>query len=154
MQYLQCTDTRQTSLKEGGFKAGGCSRTQGAPVRQAHGAPGPSDQAQGQHYGDVGLAEGRNNGRSVPEPREHPNSWEIAGPSVASLNGTQRGIAHTHTHTCIFSASFPESPADFLPTSYQAATPRFTLISSHSLSLSLSSVMPRLGLCVLPKDKK
>lgn len=34
------------------------------------------------------LAKRKNNSSCVPEPLEHPNSWEIGGQSVASLNGT------------------------------------------------------------------
>ena len=42
----------------------------------------------------VGLAKRKNNSCCVPEPLEHPNSWEIG----RSVCGTERGVSHcAHT---------------------------------------------------------
>lgn len=73
--------------REGGGGGSG-SRTQESPVKQANWAlvsycQASSDKGQKQYYRAVGLARRKNNSCCVPEPLEHPNSWEIGGPSVA-----------------------------------------------------------------------
>lgn len=64
--------------------------TQGAPVRLNWALVSlcqASSVRQKQYYRVLGLAKKKNNSPSVPEPLEHPNSWEIGGLSVAPLNG-------------------------------------------------------------------
>lgn len=45
---------------------------------------GGANHAQKQHYRAVALAKKENNSSCVPEPLEHPNSWEIGGLSVST----------------------------------------------------------------------